>query len=373
MISASSNQTDTLSDTTSVVEDTYYITQQGDTLASLNEEVTIGIHRLMKDTLSIIGVGDIMLGTNFPDSSYLPPDNGRYLLEAARPFLVDADVTFGNLEGVILNEGGEQKKCKNPELCYLFRSPESLANELKLSGFDVMSTANNHAGDFGDEGRQNTMRVLDSLNIHHAGQQVKPQVTFKIDGIKYGFAAFAPNSGTMSINDHEAAKEIIQGLDSICDVVIVSFHGGAEGKKYQHVLREEEIFYGENRGNVYQFSHDLIDAGADIVFGHGPHVVRAIEVYNQRFIAYSLGNFCTYARFNLNKESGYAPIINVFTNAEGEFYEARIIPFVQYSPGGPVLDKENRVIPKIRELTNKDFPEGNLSIDEKGYIRIIIQ
>ena len=354
-------------------QDTLFITSIGDTLTSLDGEVAIGIHRLIKDTLSIIGVGDIMLGTNFPKPDYLPPDSGRFLLSDAQPFLVDADVTFGNLEGVILNDGGTPKHCKNPDLCYLFRSPEYLATHLKWAGFDVMSTANNHAGDFGDIGRLNTMRVLDSLEIHHAGLHATPYETFMVDGMKYGFAAFAPNSGTMSIHDHEAAMGIVSHLDSISDVVIVSFHGGAEGKKYQHVTRETETFYGENRGNVYQFSHDLVDAGADVIFGHGPHVVRAVEVYKDRFIAYSLGNFCTYARFNLKGPNGLAPIVKVFTTANGGFLHARVLPFIQISPGGPQIDKNNGAITKIRELMTIDFPESRISLDDLGYIRYITQ
>ena len=69
--------------------------------------------------------------------------------------------------------------------------------------------------------------------------------------------------------------------------------------KNQRVTREREYYYGENRGNVYELAHLMVDHGADVILGHGAHVVRAIEVYNQRVIAYSLGNFLTYSRFNL--------------------------------------------------------------------------
>lgn len=236
------------------------------------------------------------------------------------------------------------------------------------AGFDVMSTANNHAGDFGEPGRKNTMRVLDSLKINHAGQLRQPYTTFMIDGMKYGFAAFAPNTGTVSINDLNNAKEIVAHLDSISDIVIISFHGGAEGSKYQHVLRKNEYFYGENRGDVYKFAHTVIDAGADVVFGHGPHVTRAVEVYKGRFIAYSLGNFCTYARFNLRGDNGLAPIIKVNTNAKGEFQFADITPIIQLGAGGPSIDSQKRVIQKIIELTKKDFPEVPVNIDESGRI-----
>ena len=88
----------------------------------------------------------------------------------------------------------------------------------------------------------------------------------------------------LSIHDYEKATAIIEHLDSISDVVIVSFHGGAEGSKYQHVSRKNEFFYGEDRGNVYEFARRMIDAGADVIFGHGPHVTRAVDVYKKRFI-----------------------------------------------------------------------------------------
>lgn len=337
----------------------------------IQDTVEIAIHRLLKDTVAIIGVGDIMMGTNFPDERYLPPSDGRLLFQEVDSILQDADVTFGNLEGVVLNEGGKQKYCKNPKVCYLFRTPDHYIENLVNAGFDVVSTANNHAGDFGDEGRQNTMNVLDSAGIHHAGLLTKPYTTFMIDGMKYGFAAFAPNTGTSSINNIPRAVEIIQHLDSISDIVIVSFHGGAEGSKYQNVTRETETFYGENRGNVYEFSHTLVEAGADVIFGHGPHVTRAVEVYKDRFIAYSLGNFCTYARFNLRGDNGLAPIIKVLTNAKGEFIQAEVTPTIQYSPGGPRLDPQKRVIKKLQELTTKDFPEVPLNIDPTGIITYI--
>lgn len=335
------------------------------------DSVELAVSRVLKDTVSIIGVGDIMMGTNFPEDHYLPPNQGKDLLSDVDSILQSADITFGNLEGVILNEGGDPKYCRDPKVCYIFRSPEYMVQNLKDAGFDVMSTANNHAGDFGTPGRENTMRVLDSLEIYHAGLQSRPFVTFEKEGMKYGFAAFAPNTGTMSINDIPGAKAIVAHLDSISDIVIVSFHGGAEGSKYQRVERKTEYFYGENRGNVYQFAHELIDSGADVIFGHGPHVTRAVEVYKNRFIAYSLGNFCTYARFNLRGDNGLAPIVNVFTNSYGEFLHAQVTPVIQYAPGGPRIDHKARVIERLQYLTSKDFPKVKIKIDDSGLITYI--
>ncbi len=335
------------------------------------DSVELSVTRVLKDTVSIIGVGDIMMGTNFPEDHYLPPNQGKNLLNEVDTILQSADITFGNLEGVILNEGGDPKYCRDPKVCYIFRSPEYMLQNLKDAGFDVMSTANNHAGDFGTPGRENTMKVLDSLGFYHAGLESRPYVTFEKEGMKYGFAAFAPNTGTTSIHDIAGAKAIVAHLDSVSDIVIVSFHGGAEGSKYQRVERKTEYFYGENRGNVYRFAHELIDSGADVIFGHGPHVTRAVDVYKNRFIAYSLGNFCTYARFNLRGDNGLAPIIKVFTNSNGEFINAQITPIIQYAPGGPKIDHKGRVIERLQYLTSKDFPEVEIKIDDSGLITYI--
>ncbi|MEO1050778.1 MAG: CapA family protein [Bacteroidota bacterium] len=371
----------TVKDTTQVVLDTV---QTPIPLDTLKEEENIAVLdtvavdtlsiptvTLPKDTITIMGVGDIMMGTNYPNKNYLPPNDGKDLFNEVDSILRSADVTFGNLEGVILDEGGKPKYCKNPSICYLFRTPTIFGNNLTDAGFDVMSLANNHAGDFGNPGRRSTTALLDSLGIHYAGLLSQESITWKQDSVTYGFAAFAPNTGTVSINDLTKAKSIVSKLDSICDIVIVSFHGGAEGSKYEHVTRRREIFYGENRGNVYTFAHQMVDAGADIIFGHGPHVTRAIEVYKDRFISYSLGNFCTYARFNLSGPNGIAPIIAVRTTPKGVFLGGQIISTYQVKPGGPRIDPDKRVVEKIRQLTEKDFPETQIKIDETGNIEYI--
>lgn len=323
----------------------------------------------INDTVTIIGVGDIMMGTNYPNKGYLPPNDGKEILLPVKHLLLDADITFGNLEGGFLNEGGTPKGCKDPSKCYVFRMPEHYVNYLVDAGFDVMSIANNHVGDFGDAGRQKTTEVLKKAGIYYAGQTTCESATFEINNIKYGFVAFAPNTGTIDIRDISNAQRIVRKLDSISDIVIVSFHGGAEGAKHRNVSNKTEIFLDENRGNVVEFSHKVIDAGADIVFGHGPHITRAVELHKNRFIAYSLGNFCTYARFNLNGHNGVAPIIKVYTTKTGEFIKGQIFSIKQPGEGGPVLDNNNTALKEIKELTAIDFPNTPIIIDNSGLIR----
>jgi cell wall-associated NlpC family hydrolase len=318
-------------------------------------------------TVSIIGTGDIMLGSNYPSAGKLPVSDGKELFRNVQDLLKDADVTFGNLEGCFLDKGGSAKSCKKG--CYFFRMPDRYVDYLVEAGFDVMNIANNHNGDFGAQGRENTVKVLQAAGLNYAGlKDICETSRFEINGVKYGFCGFAPNSGTVKITNLEYARELVAGLKKDCDIVIVSFHGGAEGKAYNRVPRETESFYGENRGNVYAFAHAVIDAGADIVFGHGPHVVRAAELYKDRFIIYSLGNFCTAGEFSISGISGYAPIVKVYTDKQGKFVKGKIISALQKDKTGPVPDPGHSAAGEIKRLTELDFPETDLFISSDGNI-----
>ncbi|MFZ4785019.1 MAG: CapA family protein, partial [Flavobacteriales bacterium] len=316
----------------------------------------------------IIGVGDIMLGTNYPGKQYLPPKEGKDLLSYAADPLRRVDIAFGNCEGTFLNSGGVVKSCDDPSKCYAFRQPTFLAERLKESGFDMMSLANNHAGDFGDEGRASTITTLEEMEIACAGQKSKPTCIVNRKGVLYGMIAFAPNNGTLNIHNLDSVKIMVAELATQCDIVIVSFHGGAEGGGHAHVPRKNEYYMDENRGDVYAFAHAAIDAGADIVFGHGPHILRGIELYNDRIIAYSLGNFCTYSRFGLGGAAGMAPMLEITADIEGKFLEGRIISFKQEGEGGPIPDKERKAQNEIVELSQADFPESPLIFKENGKI-----
>jgi hypothetical protein len=337
---------------------------------------TLTAFSIPTDTLSrsnrsvvITGVGDIMFGTTFPSTRYLPPhDNPLILLGELADTLSCSDITFGNLEGSFLDDGEPAKRCRDTTICYLFRMPERYAGALSVSGFNILSLANNHFGDFGLPARKRTMQILDSLGINYGGLIENPYSIFVKDSLIYGFCAFAPNAGTVNINEVDEAIAIVKILEDTCDIVVVSFHGGSEGAQSQRVPRAVEMSFGESRGDVYDFAHRLIDAGADVVFGHGPHVTRAIEVYNERFISYSLGNFCTYGRFNLSGPNGIAPVMKLNVDTEGRFRSGRIIPVFQTYGLGVRIDPEGRVIRKIKDLVELDFPESVITISESGII-----
>ena len=319
--------------------------------------------------ITITGVGDMMFGTLFPSPGFLPPGNNPHrLIENLIDTLRSSDITFGNLEGSFLNEGETIKKCRDTSLCYLFRMPESYSGLLADAGFNIISLANNHFGDFGLKAATKTKRLLDSLGINYAGLIEHPYSIFKKDSVIYGFVAFSPTAGSLNLLDTAEAESIVKTLSGKCDIVIVSFHGGAEGADFQRVPKTDEMFHGENRGNVYRFAHSMVDCGADVVFGQGPHVTRAIEVYKKRFIGYSLGNFCTYGRFNILGPNGYAPVIKLKVDKTGQFLNGRIIPIYQGQDGLVRLDIQSRAIKKIRELDALDIPDSEVNVSDDGKI-----
>ncbi len=336
---------------------------------SINTIAGIPDTTLTPRILTITGVGDIMLGSSYPSPKFLPAfDNPLLLIGDLADTLAASDITFGNLEGSFLNSGDPVKKCRDTTICYLFRMPEHYAAALAASGFDMISLANNHTGDFGQDARKRTMELLDSLGIASAGLLEHPYSFVKKDSILYGFCAFAPNAGTVSITDTVYASKIVRMLADTCDLVIVSFHGGAEGAEFQNIPKTEEIFHGENRGDVYKFAHCMIDSGADVVFGNGPHITRALEVYKDRFIGYSLGNFCTYGKFNILGPNGIAPVIKLKVDSTGKFLSGRIIPVFQTKTEGVRIDPGKRVIKKIQDLVTADFPDAEIEVSENGNI-----
>ncbi|HNW69984.1 MAG TPA: CapA family protein [Bacteroidales bacterium] len=322
-----------------------------------------------QDTISVVAVGDIMPGTNFPSDKYLPADSGKNIFKPVTHILENADLAIGNLEGCLLNTGGTVKKCQDSTKCYAFRIPTCFSKIMKEAGFDLLNLANNHCGDFGEAGRESTKASLDSAGIYYTGLNSAPTVILEKNGLKIGCCSFSPFTGTVDILKTDTIKKIVKTLDSLCDIVIVSMHAGAEGAKYAHVTKQTEIFYDEDRGNVYEFAHLVIDNGADLVVGHGPHITRAVELYKDRFIAYSLGNFCTYGRFNLNGPNGVAPVIEVFLSNSGEFLKAEVFSIKQTGEGGPIMDPDNNALKQLIELTRSDFPETRLLIDETGGIK----
>lgn len=333
---------------------------------SLQLEQVVQIQESQKDTIWLVAAGDIVPATNHP-VNILPPDSGKTLFTDLLPYIQAADLAFGNFEGAVQDTGGWPKICYDERFCFRFRIPEIYADRVKEAGFDLLNIACNHIDDFGQKGRLRTDSCLRAKGFKTAGLKHRPTIVFTKDGIRYGFAAFAQFYGCYGLRDSLALAEEVRRLKKISDVVIVSLHGGAEGPKYRHLPKEDEIFLEFNRGNMYAAAHHCIDAGADLIIGTGPHVSRALELYKGSLIMYSLGNFCTYG-FRLNEYTGYAPLMRVGLSPSGEFLAAQIIPIKQIGRGLPRYDSTALAIKHLQELTQADFPNTPLHIQDDGWV-----
>ncbi len=322
--------------------------------------------------LTIAAVGDIMLGSPFPNDSRMPPNDGADLLKEVTPLLSSADTAFGNLEGPLTDSAVSTKCRPGSTRCFAFRMPTRYGKYLKEAGFDVLSLANNHAGDFGDKGRIDTRATLDALGIKHAGSDRGQYSTtiINVKGRRIAFIGFAHNMITPNVNDLITARQLVTAADKRADLVVVSFHGGAEGTGSQNVPQRTEIFAGESRGNLPLFARTVIDAGADLVLGHGPHVMRGIEIYNDRLIAYSLGNFATYGWFQLAGETALTMILEVTLDADGKFLKGKIHPARLEGRGIPVLDRSGQAIRIVRNLSTADFGLRSPSIADDGVLTV---
>lgn len=138
----------------------------------------------------------------------------------------------------------------------------------------------------------------------------------------------------------------------------------------KHVTRKADYYIEQNRGNAYEFAHLAIDAGADLVLGHGPHVTRGEEIYNNKFIAYSVGNFATYSQIKIGGLLGVAPIFIIRMDAKtGDFIDAQVVSTHQFNPNtGPHVDPDNQALKLIKSLSATDFYDNPPTISDDGWI-----
>lgn len=305
--------------------------------------------------ITVTAVGDILMGTDHP-SPKLPEQEGRFLFKESAEILGKADIAFGNLEGPLCDNGSPAKEPMKEEI-YVFRTPTKFVKNLADAGFDVLSLSNNHVNDFAEAGLSSTKKALKGVGIKYSSKSGEV-AEFEIKGVKIGLVAVSFGPPPRSIINPKEVLEEIEHLSKKYDLLILSIHGGKEGKLALNIKNEYEYFLGEPRGNLIEFSHEAIERGADLILGHGPHVPRAIEVYKNRLIAYSLGNFCTYGGMCLEEEKGYAPLLWVELSKNGEFIKGKIYSFIQTPPGGPKKDQQERAYALIKKLTYQDFPEN---------------
>ncbi|HEY6596474.1 MAG TPA: CapA family protein [Asanoa sp.] len=315
-------------------------------------------------SISLSATGDIVMG-NAPGS--LPPADGEDFFAGVRKALA-ADLVMGNLEEPLTDDTGRRKCGAASSGCHQFRAPPSYARHLKDAGFELMNQANNHGNDYGAEGYRNTQRVLEAVGLKHTGAPGEITVV-DVEGIRVGVVGFSSYPWNNSLIDIPAAKRLIAKATEKADLVVVQVHMGGEGADKTRVTPGTEIFLGENRGDPIAFAHAVIDAGADLVIGHGPHVLRAMEFYKKRLIAYSMGNFAggggTLSR---NGNLGLGGVLKVSLTGDGEFVGGQLISTAMNAAGKPVTDPAARAASLVKSLSGKDFPTTGARLDTDGKI-----
>jgi hypothetical protein len=242
-------------------------------------------------TLTIGWVGDVTLGSRYG----LPAGGGRALFHRVRTALREPDLMLANLEGT-LSVGGASKCPVATENCFAFQAPPANARALRDAGIDLVNLANNHSFDYGPVGQAQTLNALTAGGVAFTGLPGDVRVLTR-KGVRVAFVGFSTYRWTPSMDDAGAVHALVDQAKAIADVVVVLFHAGAEGSDRTAVPLGREFAFGEDRGDSRAFAHLAIDQGADLVLGSGPHVVRGMETYKGRLIAYSLGNFAGAGNF----------------------------------------------------------------------------
>jgi poly-gamma-glutamate capsule biosynthesis protein CapA/YwtB (metallophosphatase superfamily) len=299
-------------------------------------------------TVTITWVGDMTFGM----LNAWPPDGTGSLLDNVRPYL-HSDLTVGNLESVLGDD--PVTKCTPGETdCYQFEAPPYTARDLREDGFSAVNVANNHTMDAGLPGEASTDAALRAAGLRWAGRP--GQITYLTrNGIKIALLGFAPWPYDANALDIPAAEALVRTAKRHAQVVIVMEHLGGEGDAYRHVRPGEEYFLGQDRGNSIAFTHGVIDAGADLVMGSGPHVLRGMQWYRGHLIAYSLGNFSGYDTLGLDEYTSISGILHVTLSATGTFVRGSITPLQLVSPGIPQRDHANTAVAFVNELSQEDF------------------
>jgi poly-gamma-glutamate capsule biosynthesis protein CapA/YwtB (metallophosphatase superfamily) len=273
---------------------------------------------------------------------------------------------LGNLEGT-LSTGGSSKCGAGSRNCFAFQTPPGYAKWLTRAGFTIVNLANNHAFDFGEQGLRQTIRALGRARLPHTG--LPGQIEYLRAGdLTVAVIGFAAYPWAHDLLDVEGAAQLVRRADERADVVVVTMHGGAEGSDAQHQRAGPEVFLGEQRGDLVRFSHAVVDAGADLVAGHGPHVLRGMEWYRGRLIAYSLGNFAGFRVFNLSGPTAVSGILRVTLRRDGTYAAGRLIATVLDGPGIPRLDPREQAHGVVRQLSREDFGARGALISRTGWI-----
>jgi Bacterial capsule synthesis protein PGA_cap len=310
--------------------------------------------------ISIAWAGDVTPGSRYG----IPPNGGRAQFTGVRGPLRRVDLALGNLEGTF-SVGGRSKCATEGGTCFSFQAPPGRAAALRWAGFDLLNLANNHALDFGLPGQRQTVAALDRHHLGHTGRPGEIEV-MRRRGLRIAIVGFAPYRWASDMRDRTKVRRLVAAAAKRSDIVIVLAHIGAEGSDKTHVPRGREVALGEDRGATRAFAHAAVKAGADLVLGSGPHVLRGIELYRGKLIAYSLGNFAGWRNFSAVGALSMSGLLTVRLSGRGHVRGGAFLPLRLTGVGVPARDRSGAATRLVNALSRADFGDAGLRLLRNG-------
>lgn len=271
----------------------------------------------------------------------LEQQGSAYPYRQVKALFLNDDLTVGNLECPLTAASAPAHK--NPVI--LFRAEPAKADALKTSGFDLLNLANNHTMDYGSPGLKDTLEALRENSLVPLGaeegyEHARAPVFVEKGGTVFGFLGYSAFPAEGYIHTREgydvarADEALLPGeiaaAKAQCEILIVTVHWG---KEFQHYASAQQK----------KLAHAMIDAGADLIVGHHPHVLQGVEKYKGRFIVYSLGNFVFDRQIPEGTDEG-AILQAVYQ--DHQLVDLSLIPIVirEASPEFPAPDRRSRML-----------------------------
>lgn len=310
--------------------------------------------------ITIAAVGDTMMGSA---QFGLPPAAGRRLFSTTARDL-KADVSIVDQEGTLTDAATTKCTASSTE-CFAFATPPSYAARLTAAGFNVANLANNHTDDAGPVGLADTVAALTRAHLPHTGLPGQFAV-LHVGKVAVAVLGFAPYDWCADSLNLAAVRTLVRQARREANLMIVYFHAGAQGANETNVGRGLESVFGDPQGDIRVLAHAFVDAGADMVIGTGPHVLRGIQFYRGKLIDYSLGNFLGYRGFALGGNLSTSVVLQATLTASGRFISARLRP-VQLDGDG-VPHPGGGGVSLVKTVSTQDFGSSAAQISAAGAI-----
>ena len=302
--------------------------------------------------VSFLAVGDVNLGRRV--GQILLSGDTLYPWQAVRDSFAHYDIVFANLESNLSDQKG---KTVDPKSNVVFTGPPSGARSLAAAGVTIVSTANNHALDFGIGALQKTLLLLDSAGVYHVGTsgaatELFRPVTVNVKGMVFAFLACTDvmngegNSWRRYVAPADTSRlfPAIRAARKSADFVVVSYHGGEE-------------YAARPSPRVVEFGREVIRAGADVFLGHHPHVPYGIEKVGKGYVVHSLGNFVFRQPGDFWTERSYAVALDIARDSSGvRISSLRCLPVAcgfqpRFLGSGPEADS---VLQRVKALSSQE-------------------